>query len=124
MAGMSNASKKPNSSVVVGRGMQKAGKSDAFVSAGNTGAYLAIAMFRLRTMEGVHRPALATRWPTMKGGYTVMLDVGANVQADAEQLVEFAIMGEAFSRAVFAIYVRHTERMKFADNFLTTRWCR
>jgi glycerol-3-phosphate acyltransferase PlsX len=76
------------------------GEAHAVVSAGNTGAYMAISMFRLRTMEGVHRPALATRWPTMKGGYTVMLDVGANVEADAEQLVEFAIMGEAFQRAV------------------------
>ncbi len=76
------------------------GQANAVVSAGNTGAYMAISMFRLRTMEGVHRPALATRWPTTKGGYTVMLDVGANVDADAEQLVEFAIMGEAFSRAV------------------------
>jgi glycerol-3-phosphate acyltransferase PlsX len=76
------------------------GAAHAVVSAGNTGAYMAIAMFRLRTMQGVHRPALATRWPTMKGGYTVMLDVGANVDADAEQLVEFAIMGEAFARAV------------------------
>jgi glycerol-3-phosphate acyltransferase PlsX len=76
------------------------GEANAVVSAGNTGAYMAISMFRLRTMEGVHRPALATRWPTMKGGYTVMLDVGANVQADGEQLVEFAIMGEAFQRAV------------------------
>lgn len=76
------------------------GNAHAVVSAGNTGAYMAIAMFRLRTMEGVHRPALATRWPTMKGGYTVMLDVGANVEADGEQLVEFAIMGEAFARAV------------------------
>lgn len=76
------------------------GEANAVVSAGNTGAYMAISMFRLRTMEGVHRPALATRWPTMKGGYTVMLDVGANVEANAEQLVEFAIMGEAFQRAV------------------------
>jgi len=76
------------------------GEANAVVSAGNTGAYMAMSMFRLRTMEGVHRPALATRWPTMKGGYTVMLDVGANVEADAEQLVEFAIMGEAFQRAV------------------------
>lgn len=76
------------------------GEAHAVVSAGNTGALMAIAMFRLRMMEGIHRPALATRWPTMKGDYTVMLDVGANVQADAEQLVEFAIMGEAFQRAV------------------------
>jgi glycerol-3-phosphate acyltransferase PlsX len=54
-------------------------------------------------MEGVHRPALAARWPAANGGYVVMLDVGANVQADGEQLVEFAIMGEAFQRAVSGI---------------------
>jgi glycerol-3-phosphate acyltransferase PlsX len=76
------------------------GEAHAVVSAGNTGAFMAIAMFRLRMMAGVHRPALATRWPTVTGGYTVMLDVGANVEADGEQLVEFAIMGEAFQRAV------------------------
>jgi glycerol-3-phosphate acyltransferase PlsX len=76
------------------------GQANAIVSAGNTGAFMAISMFRLRTMEGVHRPALTTRWPNAKGGYTVMLDVGANVEANGEQLVEFAIMGEAFARAV------------------------
>ncbi len=76
------------------------GRAHAVVSAGNTGAYMAIAMFRLRTMAGVHRPALAARWPAANGGFVVMLDVGANVQADGEQLVEFAIMGEAFQRAV------------------------
>lgn len=76
------------------------GRAHAVVSAGNTGAYMAIAMFRLRTMAGVHRPALAARWPAATGGFVVMLDVGANVQADGEQLVEFAIMGEAFQRAV------------------------
>jgi len=54
-------------------------------------------------MEGVHRPALAARWPAANGGYVVMLDVGANVEADGEQLVEFAIMGEAFQRAVSGI---------------------
>jgi glycerol-3-phosphate acyltransferase PlsX len=76
------------------------GEAHGVVSAGNTGALMAISRFRLRMMEGIHRPALATRWPTMKGDYTVMLDVGANVEADGEQLVEFAIMGEAFQRAV------------------------
>ncbi len=76
------------------------GEAHAVVSAGNTGAYMAIAMFRLRMMEGVHRPALAARWPAMTGGYVVMLDLGANVTADGQQLVEFAIMGEAFQRAV------------------------
>ncbi len=76
------------------------GRAHAIVSAGNTGAFMAISMFRLRTMEGLHRPALAARWPSANGGYTVILDVGANVEADGEQLVEFAIMGEAFQRAV------------------------
>jgi glycerol-3-phosphate acyltransferase PlsX len=81
----------------------KEGRANAVVSAGNTGAFMAISMFRLRTMEGVHRPALTTRWPNVKGGYTVMLDVGANVEANGEQLVEFAIMGEAFARAVTGV---------------------
>jgi phosphate acyltransferase len=76
------------------------GRAEAVISAGNTGAYMAIAMLRLRMMEGVHRPALAARWPSANGGNVVILDVGANVEADGEQLVEFAIMGEAFQRAV------------------------
>jgi phosphate acyltransferase len=75
------------------------GQAQAAVSAGNTGALMAMAKLRLRPMAGVHRPALAAGWPTMRGICTV-LDVGANVEADAEQLVEFAIMGEAFHRAV------------------------
>lgn len=75
------------------------GAAQAAVSAGNTGALMAMAKLRLRPMEGVHRPALVASWPTMTGVCAV-LDVGANVEADAEQLVEFAIMGEAFQRAV------------------------
>ncbi|MBC7770596.1 MAG: phosphate acyltransferase PlsX [Phycisphaerales bacterium] len=78
----------------------ESGQANAVVSAGNTGAFMAISMFRLRMMEGVHRPALAARWPAANGGYVVILDVGANVEANGEQLVEFAIMGEAFQRAV------------------------
>lgn len=75
------------------------GEAQACVSAGNTGALMAMAMMRLRKMDGVHRPALLASWPTATGFATV-LDVGANVEADASQLVEFAIMGEAFHRAV------------------------
>jgi glycerol-3-phosphate acyltransferase PlsX len=77
----------------------EAGEARATVSAGNTGALMAIAMFRLRKAPGVHRPALVASWPSMTGK-TAVLDVGANVTADASQLVEFAIMGEAFYRAV------------------------
>jgi len=78
------------------------GRAHAVVSAGNTGALMAIAMFRLRLQEGVHRPALVAGWPTLKG-FAAVLDVGANVSADAAQLVEFAIMGEAFHRAVHGV---------------------
>jgi glycerol-3-phosphate acyltransferase PlsX len=77
-------------------------RAHAVVSAGNTGALMAIAMFRLRMQEGVHRPALVAGWPTLKG-FSAVLDVGANVAADASQLVEFAIMGEAFHRAIHGV---------------------
>ncbi|MFN4184513.1 MAG: phosphate acyltransferase PlsX [Hyphomonas sp.] len=80
----------------------KEGQADACVSAGNTGALMAISMLVLRKMEGVHRPAMTALWPTLRGR-TVVLDVGANVDAEAEQLVTFAIMGEAFARATLGI---------------------
>jgi glycerol-3-phosphate acyltransferase PlsX len=77
----------------------KGGEAVAAVSAGNTGALMALSMFILRKVEGVHRPALVASWPTRKG-VTAMLDLGADIAADAGQLVEFAIMGVAFARAV------------------------
>ncbi|MBI74331.1 MAG: phosphate acyltransferase [Oceanicaulis sp.] len=78
----------------------KAGEAGAVVSAGNTGALMAISKVILRMKKGVHRPAISANWPTPKG-HTVVLDVGANVQCGATQLVEFAILGEAYHRAVF-----------------------
>ena len=75
------------------------GQASAAVSAGNTGALMAISMLILRMATGVHRPAIVASWPTMRG-ITAVLDVGANVESDAEQLVEFAIMGAAFHHAV------------------------
>lgn len=77
----------------------KAGRAGAAVSAGNTGALMAFAMISLRKMEGVHRPAMTAIWPTIEGR-SVVLDVGANLDADSDQLVTFAIMGEAYARAV------------------------
>ncbi len=77
----------------------KAGEAVAAVSAGNTGALMALSKLTLRTVEGLHRPALVATWPTQKGVCCV-LDLGADIDADAEQLVEFAIMGAAFARAV------------------------
>ena len=75
------------------------GRAHAAVSAGNTGALMAIAKLILRMMAGLERPALVASWPTAKGVKSV-LDVGANVDCDAKRLVEFAIVGEAFHRAV------------------------
>lgn len=77
----------------------KAGRAGAAVSAGNTGALMAFSMMALRKMEGVHRPAMTAIWPTIEGR-SVVLDVGANLDADSDQLVTFAIMGEAYARAV------------------------
>ncbi|HAE95275.1 phosphate acyltransferase PlsX [Hyphomonas atlantica] len=80
----------------------KAGRAHASVSAGNTGALMAISMLVLRKMDGVHRPAMTAAWPTLRGR-SVVLDVGANLEADAAQLVTFAIMGEAYARAILGI---------------------
>ena len=78
------------------------GEAQVAVSAGNTGALMAMAMLQLRTLDGIDRPAIAALWPT-KRGQSVVLDVGANVETDAEQLVDFAVMGEAFARAVLGL---------------------
>jgi len=78
------------------------GQSQVAVSAGNTGALMAISMFRMGLIDGLTRPAIAVLWPTMRG-QSVVLDVGANAGCDAEQLVDFAILGETFARAIFGI---------------------
>jgi glycerol-3-phosphate acyltransferase PlsX len=75
------------------------GAAAAVVSAGNTGALMAMAKFVLKTLPGISRPAIASFFPTMKGE-SVMLDLGANVQCDAVNLTQFAIMGEVFARTV------------------------
>jgi len=86
------------------RAIESVAKNEAEVaiSAGNTGALMAMSMFQLRTIEGIERPAIAALFPT-KRGQSVMLDCGANVEASAEQLVEFAVMGEAFARAILGL---------------------
>lgn len=81
----------------------KTGQAGGVVSAGNTGALMAISKLLLRmSAPGLERPAIVASWPTFKG-HTAVLDVGANIGSDAEQLVEFAIMGEAFQSAVRGI---------------------
>lgn len=81
----------------------KTGEAHAVVSAGNTGALMAIAKLILRmSAHGLERPAIVASWPTLRG-VTAVLDVGANIESDAEQLIEFAIMGEAFHAAVHGV---------------------
>ena len=80
----------------------KDGDADVAISAGNTGALMAVSMFGLGIIEGISRPAIAVIWPTLKG-QTIVLDVGANVEATDEMLVDFAVMGEAFAHAIFGL---------------------
>ena len=81
----------------------KTGEAKAVVSAGNTGALMAISKLQLRmASSGLERPAIVASWPTLRGT-TAVLDVGANIGSDSKQLVEFAIMGEAFQSAVHGI---------------------
>jgi glycerol-3-phosphate acyltransferase PlsX len=77
-------------------------EAQAVVSGGNTGALMAMAKFQLGTLEGIHRPAIASIWPTQRG-QTVMLDLGANIDCGAKDLVEFAVMGAAFARVVLGL---------------------
>ena len=81
----------------------KDGQADAALSAGNTGAMMAMSKLALRTMPGIDRPALAALFPTMGDHDAVMLDLGANTECDAQNLVQFAVMGSAYARTVLGI---------------------
>jgi glycerol-3-phosphate acyltransferase PlsX len=93
--------KKKDSSVHVAARLVKSGEADGFVSAGNTGAVMTAAHFILGTLPSVDRPALAAPFPTTRGGVSVMLDVGANVDSKPIHLEQFAIMGEIYHRVLF-----------------------
>jgi len=80
----------------------KKGEADASISAGNTGALMAMARFNLKTIKGIERPAIAALWPTLKGE-SVVLDVGASIGADEEHLINLAAMGSAMARVLFDI---------------------
>jgi len=95
---------KKDSSMRVAANLVKDGKADAAVSAGNTGALMAISRFVLKTLPGIDRPAIASTLPTMKG-HTYMLDLGANVDCAPEHLLQFGIMG-----AMLAAALEHDER--------------
>jgi len=91
---------KRNSSMRLAVNLVKEGRADACVSAGNTGALMAISRFVLKTLDGIDRPAIASFLPNIRGGVTTMLDLGANVDCTAEHLFEFAILGAALVSAV------------------------
>ncbi|HKO04493.1 MAG TPA: phosphate acyltransferase PlsX [Candidatus Acidoferrales bacterium] len=93
--------KKKGSSVHAAAKLVRDGEADALVSAGNTGAVMAVAHFTLGTLSAVDRPALAAPFPTSKGKVSVMLDVGANVDSKAVHLEQFAVMGEIYYRVIF-----------------------
>jgi phosphate acyltransferase len=81
----------------------KAEKADAAVSGGNTGAMMAMSKLALRTMPGIDRPALAALLPTLGENDCIMLDLGANTECDAQNLVQFAVMGSAYARTVLGL---------------------
>jgi len=87
--------KKKNSSMRVAIQQVKDGAAQAALSAGNTGALMAIARYLLKTLDGIDRPAIAGQIPNAKGGATTVLDLGANVDCSPEHLLQFAVMGSA-----------------------------
>ena len=87
--------RKKDSSMRVAIQQVKEGVAAAAVSAGNTGALMAIARYLLKTLDGIDRPAIATQLPNAQGGATTVLDLGANVDCSAEHLLQFAVMGSA-----------------------------
>ena len=92
--------KKKDSSIKVAFDLVKRGEASAVMSAGNSGAVLATAVFVLEKLSGVDRPAIGTIFPTLKGS-TLLLDAGANVDCKAFHLVQFAIMGDAYAKYTF-----------------------
>jgi glycerol-3-phosphate acyltransferase PlsX len=87
--------RKKDSSMRVAIEQVRDGHADVAVSAGNTGALMAIARYVLKTLDGIDRPAIAGQMPNAKGGATTMLDLGANVDSTPEHLLQFALMGSA-----------------------------
>jgi glycerol-3-phosphate acyltransferase PlsX len=95
---------KRDSSMRVGLRMVREGSTRGFFTAGNTGAAMATAKMVLGMLAGVHRPALATIVPTVTGSPSLLLDVGANVDCDPDNLVQFAVMGHMYARNVLRIF--------------------
>ncbi len=94
--------KKKDSSVMIGAKLVKDGIGDAFVSAGNTGAVMGAALLGLGRIKGIHRPAVASVFPTIKG-FALILDMGANAGCDPQNLQQFAVMGNIYSSKILGV---------------------
>ena len=94
---------KPNSSIAIGFRYLAEGKIDAFLSAGNTGAMLVGAMFSIKPIKGVLRPTIATLLPKLNGKTGILVDVGLNADCKAEQLNQFAILGNLYAKHILNI---------------------
>lgn len=92
--------KKPDSSIVVCANLVKSGRAQAMISAGNTGAAMAVATLKLGRIKGIDRPAIGSLMPHSKG-VCVMLDAGANVDCSVENMLQFALMGNAYAQRIF-----------------------
>lgn len=98
-----DALKRKESTIYKAIDLVKEGKADAIVSAGHSGATMSLATLRIGRIKGISRPAIATLMPTSENQNTLVLDVGANVDSDAKNLFEFAIMGQAYAQAVLRL---------------------
>ncbi len=94
---------KPGSSIAVGFGLLQKGSIDAFISAGNTGAMMVGSMYSVKPIPGILRPTIASPIPKIDGKYNLLLDVGANADCKAENLLQFAIMGVLYARLVLEL---------------------
>lgn len=94
---------KPNSSISLGFQLLKDGEIDSFASAGNTGAMLVGAMFSVKSIPGVIRPAIASNIPKITGGFGLLLDVGANADCKPDMLLQFGILGSLFAEHIYNI---------------------
>jgi glycerol-3-phosphate acyltransferase PlsX len=94
---------KQKSSIAIGFHLLAKGKTDAFISAGNTGAMLVGALFSIKAIEGVLRPTISTIIPKENGGTGLLLDVGLNADCKPEQLNQFAVMGSVFAQTILGI---------------------
>ncbi len=94
---------KKRSSIGIGLELHRDGICDGFISAGNSGAVLALSLHLLGKIKGIDRPAIMTLFPRVGGGYTALLDMGGNVDCKPKHLVDFAVMGSAYARGALKV---------------------